>query len=453
MIGSNHITPHDPGSGMNNLGVKLIAFFLLLAGGLWLGWGNHGFQWTRSIEQSKGPFFRLDVKLKYKGEPLDMSFEVACSARITSYADNSRSVEVGLTPNLYGRRMKDNQAVVVRPPDACSGETTGPWPDDQWETDRIGDIPPGFMPIIIVYENADTLAFGRAYLGDDAYEGPKSELTFLGATVTKSNVENWIAFRETGPKNVVTAERYYSRSGTLYETQKAADAKHPPIASDCYYAKKLLFNEDVKAKIRASSGYQPNAYWAARDEFESQVFTIAGFYKSTKLNLHTEYGDPSPPSPYTDYRSPHAGSGAQSRKAPSALRSNREYWGRELIPSFYPVRSGFMSRNLPVNAKKLEEISKAFDTNPMWMIELDGKANRGFGYCWSEPSQHLEPEFLEFSKEFYGLRGFTTVDGSRVITKEPLENSTVDHQEIIVFGDEYLLLTYSFGLESTGGGV
>lgn len=124
-----------------------------------------------------------------------MSFEVTCNARITTYVDNSISHVVGLTPNVYGRKMSDGQAVVVRPPDACDGETTA-----------NGQVPKNFMPIIIVYNNADTMDFGKAYTSDDAYNGPLSEIKFESAVITASDQKAFETFRKDGPKNAVTRE-------------------------------------------------------------------------------------------------------------------------------------------------------------------------------------------------------------------------------------------------------
>ncbi len=117
------------------------------------------------------------------------------------YKDGSGTYEAGLIPTVYGRRMSDGQALVVRPPDACNGQTTA-----------NGKVPPNFIPLMIVYDDADTLDFGIAYLSDDAYASPLSDLTFHEASIETATREEFDDFRENGSPNVVTRNTYHSLS-------------------------------------------------------------------------------------------------------------------------------------------------------------------------------------------------------------------------------------------------
>src|SRR4051812_49813300 len=62
---------------------------------------------TKSVEVDRGTYFRLKVKLTYRGEPQDFDIVVGCNVRQTNYRDSSRSLEIGLLPSVFGRRMRD----------------------------------------------------------------------------------------------------------------------------------------------------------------------------------------------------------------------------------------------------------------------------------------------------------------------------------------------------------
>ena len=93
---------------------------------------------------------------------------------------------------VFGRRMSDGKGLVVRPPDACQGQTTA-----------NGKVQPDLLPVVVVYENAETLDFGIAYLSEDAYESPLSVLKFGGATIEKATRPSLMRFRR-AQKNLIT---------------------------------------------------------------------------------------------------------------------------------------------------------------------------------------------------------------------------------------------------------
>jgi len=129
---------------------------------------------AKSAGDDRATYYRLKVNLAYKGEPLDFDIVVGCNVRITTYKDNDRTVEVGVAPMAFGLKMKDGHGVVVRPPEACRGETT-----------ENGKVPKTLLPLIVTYENADAPWFGIAYASEDAYDSPRSELKFFGATINE----------------------------------------------------------------------------------------------------------------------------------------------------------------------------------------------------------------------------------------------------------------------------
>jgi hypothetical protein len=159
----------------------------------------HRWSFTRSVDvQSAGDdratYYRLKVSLAYKGEPLEFDIVVGCNARITTYKDNDRTVESGVVPMVFGLKMKDGHGVVVKPPEACDGETT-----------ENGRVPKALLPLIVTYENADAPWFAIAYASEEAYDSPLSELNFFGASISKATRDEWQRWRRTeAPKNFVT---------------------------------------------------------------------------------------------------------------------------------------------------------------------------------------------------------------------------------------------------------
>src|SRR5579864_3305914 len=176
----------------------LVGAFLGLRGGAGQAlFGNAGF--VKSITDDHGTYYRLKVKLTYWGVPEDFDIVVGCNVHIINYKGGGGSTyEVGLVPTVFGRRMYDGKALVVRPPSACRGETTA-----------NGKVQPDLLPLIVVYDNADTLDFGIAYLSEDAYESPLSVLTFGGATIEKATRAEFDEFRRT-QVNAVKRELYHS---------------------------------------------------------------------------------------------------------------------------------------------------------------------------------------------------------------------------------------------------
>jgi len=153
---------------------------------------------VKSVTNDNSTYYRLKVKLAYKGEPQDFDIVVGCNVHQIIYKDNSRTYEAGLIPTVFGRRMSDGKALVVRPPKACRGETTA-----------NGRVQPDLLPLIIVYDNADALEFGIAYLSEDAYTSPLSVLKFGGATIEEATRSDFDHFRKT-QANAVRRELYHS---------------------------------------------------------------------------------------------------------------------------------------------------------------------------------------------------------------------------------------------------
>lgn len=176
---------------------------LVLAGGFalaatvgWVLFGSRGPIKTQPIE--RGSAFRLVVDVLYKGAPIKFDVVVGCNIAGTKQIDRSVSIDfVGTAPFVYGLKMTDGAGLVVRPPSlACNGYTTA-----------SGKVPANFMPLLIVYEDAEKPTFGLAYASDDAYESPISVLKFISATITTATRDELLQWRKTeAGKNIVKKE-------------------------------------------------------------------------------------------------------------------------------------------------------------------------------------------------------------------------------------------------------
>lgn len=182
--------------------------------------GNWDF--AKSATRDTGTYYRLKVKLSYKGETQDFDIVVGCDVRQINYMDGGRTVEIGLTPSVFGRRMGDGRGLVVRPPRACRGETT-----------ENGEVPPDLLPVIVVYDDAETLAFGTAYLSDDAYESPLSVLRFGGATIERADRAAFDQFRRE-QHNLVSRSSYHTASGVAALKEHGLPPARVPMGLGCY---------------------------------------------------------------------------------------------------------------------------------------------------------------------------------------------------------------------------
>jgi len=197
---------------------------------------------VRSIAQDEGTYYRLKVKLTYKGEPQDFDIVVGCNVRRITYKDGSGTYEAGLIPTVFGRRMSDGKGLVVRPPNACQGETTA-----------NGRIRQDLMPIIVVYDDAETLDFGTAYMSDDAYDSPISVLSFGGATIERASRRDFDEFRRTH-SNLVSRESYWSSApDDVLRRLKLARAP-APWAHVCEGYERFRVPEAARAWCRRRSG-------------------------------------------------------------------------------------------------------------------------------------------------------------------------------------------------------
>jgi hypothetical protein len=210
---------------------------------------TRGQGFTKSVDVDRSRYYRLKVELLYKGEQQNFDIVVGCNVLQINYRDSSRTVEVGLVPSVFGRRMNDGKGLVVRPPRACRGETTA-----------NGQVPSDLLPVVVVYDDAETLAFGTAYLSEDAYQSPMSLLRFGGATIEPATKAEFEEFRSAQP-NLVQPASYHTPSGLPPLKERGLSPATVPMGTGCYaYARFRLIGDQLRHAREIWPADRPR-YW------------------------------------------------------------------------------------------------------------------------------------------------------------------------------------------------
>jgi hypothetical protein len=311
---------------------------------------------VKSAGDNRATYYRLKVNLAYKGEPLDFDIVVGCHVRITTYKDNDRAVEVGVAPMVFGLKMKDGHGVVVRPPEACGGETT-----------ENGKVPKALLPLIATYENANAPRFGIAYASEDAYDSPLSQLKFFGASISKATREEWQQWRRTeAPKNFVTYELLGINEESPWDFPRWKPG-YRVMASNCLGDSWVKLPESVREVIR---GYWPSdkpAYWYPNGDTRRALSVALRRQAKDQLVLDGNQFD--------SYNLPSLGAEGVPRRQPGAeIR-----FADRVVGDVYPARTDLSLNQLgsdgelPLAIKAKSKLS--------WSEAEVRPDLRGFAYC------------------------------------------------------------------------
>ena len=402
---------------------------------------------TKSVEVDRSKFYRLKVKLTYKGEPQDFDIVVGCNVRQINYRNNSRTLEVGLIPSVFGRRMSDGKGLVVRPPRACSGETTA-----------NGQVPSDLLPVVVVYDDAETLAFGTAYLSEDAYESSLSVLTFGGATIENANKPEFEEFRRAQP-NLVKPASYHTPSGLPPLKERNLAPAAVPMGTGCYgYARFRLVGDELRHARNMWPADHPR-YWRPTRPGETRALIPVS---------------PTPPTLQTDregalLRKYHelafgldnevANLGMPTRRGGGVVRGKP---GGAFPVSYYPDIGGWIA--LPWPSDPRASAASLLRDGPRVGASIDfrGGQTRGFAYCRPVPANF--PTGISFADypdqtktptyNYVRMPAMDRIDGQEVVTVPPrAEGFGFDAPAIIVERDEFIFFRIVIGLQSTRGDV
>jgi hypothetical protein len=212
-------------------------------------------------------FFRMIVKFEYKGEPQTYDYVVGCHVPNVMDPKTGETRFAGFIPDIYGQKMKDGKAVVVKTPDFCLGQTntTG----EIQPGNQIGPkVPESFLPFIVVYNDAERMDEGLGYFSSDAYESPYSELKFISTRVTAATRADFDKDGIEGPANVVTRALYWNAIDPgIWKSMGLAELR-PLRAADCYYFERYRIREALRPLVREHKPKGDFSYWVATLEDE-----------------------------------------------------------------------------------------------------------------------------------------------------------------------------------------
>ncbi|KUL95442.1 hypothetical protein DK26_09835 [Bosea sp. WAO] len=376
---------------------------------------------TQSISPDTGTYFRLEVKVTYKGEPVDFDIVVGCNIRRTGYKDGSSSVEVGMVPVVFGKRMPDNKGLVVRPPDACGGRYI-----------KEGWIPDDLLPVMVVYDDADTLAFGTAYMSVDAYASSLSELRFERATIAAATRQEFDTFRK---EQTNLANQASWRSVMGYRCHAYARYRIPEVARD------LVHQAWPADHPRYWDPGPTPAFAAALWDAERQR-DIGGPFRG-RLGWADSGESPA-------NRGVARNTGGGQIGPPQTRSINR--WG----PSYYPVYSdNNTGLKMPAHVKDWPEYIRGLPKFIGQKVDFQNGLTRGLAYCYIAPSvpdstPSPTKQHWESVRAWNESPALHLVDRDRIIGASPrLANKVVRFIE----RDEYFFDIVEFYLEGTRGDV
>jgi hypothetical protein len=314
---------------------------------------------TKSIEEDRSVYYRLKVDLAYKGEPQHFDIVVGCNVRQINYRDGGRTVEVGLIPTVFGRRMSDGKGLVVRPPRACRGETT-----------ENGQVQPDLLPVVIVYDNADILDFGTAYLSEDAYEGPLSILKFGSASIERATRGDFDQFRKT-QKNLVTSQSYHA--------SLSSDPSVPrPFGHSCQTHQRFRIPDSLRSLVKEQQPDGSPRYWVP-DAFPAEQKITESISRGKAIQSDRTTDSTLPWSAWRE-RWNAADFGLPTRTGGGRISTRRGY----LFPAaYYPSSDDRRTDKWPSNFHERADYLAALKNFAWASIDVGGGRMRGFGYCFT----------------------------------------------------------------------
>lgn len=388
--------------------------------------------YTETAIVDRGTYFRLKVDFAYKGQPQHYDMVVGCNVLNIHYKDNSSTYEAGLIPTVWGQRMGDGKAVVVRAPDACRGDTT-----------ENGGIPADFLPAMVVYDNADTVAFGTGYMTDDAYRSPKSVLRFNKATVERATRAEFDAFRANGPQNIIKRSQYHSAQNDHQLGLLGLTRTYPAFGRSCSAFSRWKLTEPEREIVRKYRPANAARYWTISDPATGAQY--ANEIREVRKKAKKQTRDDDLILGFNEgFWQPDFGALHRDGVQLAGLRGSTES-----AAAFYPADTSMRQDKWPVEQTARLAAYEVLRSVTTTNIDIDGGRDRGFAYCYSG-----EAPRGALRDKVWALPATTTVDGQELVTGAPEHwGFGFDSANFVFENDEYVLERVLFDLESTRGDV
>jgi hypothetical protein len=205
--------------------------------------------WVTQKADAPGRFLRVTANYVYLGTPIKLDFVLTCGGTLTTYRDGDRSVDVWGGPELYGVRLPDGKALVLSTTGYCSAR-------------EAYLFAPGFLPVVVIFDDPQRLTQGWAYMSEAAYERPNSPLKFTEATVSLlPKVEAALLYKNQ-TTNIVNA---FGNAGPF---ALPPDVQTPPevelrVGRQCVGWVRLPIAESKRHRVRELWPSSRPKYWLA----------------------------------------------------------------------------------------------------------------------------------------------------------------------------------------------
>jgi hypothetical protein len=383
---------------------------------------DNDLQVVAQLQPDGGPFYRLKVELWYKGERQDFDIVVGCS--VPAY--HSRKVTwYVMVPEVFGRKMSDGKALVVRAPRACNGETTA-----------NSRVQPDLLPLVAVFDDAETLSFGTAYLSEDAYQNPLSVLKFGGATIEAATRADFDEFRHT-QKNAVTRSTFWSHAPVDVRQEMGLPPSAAPFGNTCEYYLRFRLPDELRAVagLHWPSG-KPDYWFAKTPDEESYLARLI----NESMHLRSDGLEDRPDRPQ------HIGWGDADTGFPTRTGGGRVSMtrGRKFAGAYYPAGSDDRADKWPADPEEKARYFAAHETFDFADIDFRGGRTRGFAYCttWVNFSQAALSSKLTVAR----------VDGEPIWHSSSLPLST-NLPKYVFERNEFVFLHFNVALGPSRGDV
>lgn len=178
-----------------------VAGIIVLVAAIGLAWRSWApadlldWSFTESSED-RSVFYRLIAKYQHGEEVVGFDIVVGCNVKVTSYGDGGSSFDAFRYPVVFAKGTKGGGQIWQLVPDACQGQTTA-----------NGRVPSDLLPGAIWLPDGNDLSFGVAYVSEDAFENPGSQLKFMGASIQTATRAEWKGFQASGDQNLIDQSR------------------------------------------------------------------------------------------------------------------------------------------------------------------------------------------------------------------------------------------------------
>ncbi len=372
-----------------------------------------------SIESRTG-FYRLLAKYRHGNEIIDFDIVVGCAVRVTRWGDGDKSYDAFRDPAVYVKATNDGGAVMQIVPDACRGETTA-----------NGQVPDDFLPGAIWFDDAIDLSFGIAYVTEDAFEGPKSKLKFLGASIAQATREEFMSFEPTAAENLMDPRPLFSfmpapdieQIKRHLGNRRTLHKLWPRIY--CSAVRRLHLTDPAQRAVVAE--YWPSSkprYWMPTEAQLNEINKRISIYNHV-------FADGRPALDYSRLND-NRGDGFPTRAHGGVLHSKHRPTDK-LPPVVFPLQR---DEGVPWLTKDYLEATRLYRN-----VHVASEQNRGFAYCYAEIWG------TDFANPAYKSGTFTTlIDGEPVLGETTDERTPRDRPWPFFERDQYFYLQDTFGL-------